>query len=132
MADALSQSIRILLVDDQPDFLETISFWMKSKGYTVTVAYNGAEALKVVQNDPVDIVFLDVHMPHTDGIVTLTQIRQLKKDLPVILVTAYPEDETMDKARQLGISGFFPKEGGFDKLMMVIEVALRTHRGLRP
>lgn len=127
----MDKPIRILLVDDQPDFLETISSWMESKGHTVLTANDGLQALETIQEQPIDIVFLDIRMPKLDGIATLRRIRDLKKDLPVILITAYPEDETMDKVRQLGISGFFPKEGGFDKLMMVIEVALRTHKGLR-
>ena len=127
----MDKPIRILLVDDQPDFLETISSWMESKGHTVLTANDGLQALETIQEQPIDIVFLDIRMPKLDGIATLRRIRDLKQDLPVILITAYPEDETMDKVRQLGISGFFPKEGGFDKLMMVIEVALRTHKGLR-
>ena len=127
----MSKSIQILLVDDQPDFLETMSFWMKSKGYAVQTTDSGESALEIIQSHPVDIVFLDVRMPKGGGIETLSKIRAIKKDLPVILITAYPEDHVMQQARELGISGFFPKEGGFDTLAQVIEVALRTHKGLR-
>lgn len=127
----MERSIRVLLVDDQPDFLATFSFWMESKGYTVIVTNTSAGALQVIQSEPVDIVFLDIHMPKVDGVETLRQIRERTKDLPVIMVTAYPDSETMAKARQLGISGYFPKEGDFETLASVMQVALRTHRGLR-
>ena len=124
----MQNPLHVLLVDDHVDFLETVSFWMKSKGYVVSVANNAEEALQAVKTEAVDIVFLDMHMPKTNGVQTLSQIRTIKKDLPVILVTAYLEDALIDQAREFGISGLFPKEGSFDKLLSVIEVALRTHR----
>ncbi|MBI4313626.1 MAG: response regulator [Candidatus Omnitrophica bacterium] len=111
--------------------METMSFWMKSKGYAVETTDSGDRAVEIIQSNPIDIVFLDVRMPKGGGIGTLTKIRAVKKDLPVILITAYPEDHVMQEARELGISGFFPKEGGLDTLAQVIEVALRTHKGLR-
>jgi len=101
---------------------------MKSKGHLVSTANSGEQALKAIQSEPFDLVFLDLHMPNVNGIETLSQIRMKKKDLPVILVTAYLEDETLKEAEKLGISGLFPKEGSFEKLTSMMEVALRTHQ----
>lgn len=124
--------LNILLVDDQPDFVETIAFWMKSKGYAVISASSGEEALRLLQSNPaIDIIFLDVHMPHMDGIKTLSKIRELNPRIPVILLTAYPEEAITAKAKELGISGFFTKEGNFEKLTDVIEVALRMHKKIQ-
>ena len=123
---------RILLVDDQRDFIETISYWMKSKGYTVFVCRSGEEALKSIQSEePFHVVFLDVQMPQMNGIETLKKIRETNKSIPVILVTAYPENPIVAEANEYGISGVFPKEGSFEKLTGVIEVALRMHKGLK-
>jgi len=130
MAKPADKKIRILLVDDQPDFLETISFWMESKGYAVTIAHDGEEAIKRVKTDPFDIAFLDIHMPKMDGVEALAEIRKIKKKLPVILVTAYPDEDTIEKAKKLNISGYFPKAGPFEQLTHMIDVALRTHRKL--
>jgi len=127
----VEKQTRILMIDDQPDFVETISFWLKSKGYFVTSTTDGEEGLARVQSESFDMLFLDLHMPKISGIEILSRIRASKKDLPVILITAYPDEAILDKARELGISGLFPKDGSFEKLTDVIEVALRTHRKLQ-
>ncbi|MBI2871040.1 MAG: response regulator [Candidatus Omnitrophica bacterium] len=126
-----AKKIRILLCDDQPDFLETISFWMESKGYEVTVARDGLEAMRRIRSAPFDIVFLDIHMPKLDGIETLGMIRKENKKMPVILLTAYPDEDTIEKAKKHNISGYFPKSGSFDDLTRILDVALRTHKKLR-
>jgi len=131
MADKKSKKLRILLVDDQQDFLETISFWMKSKGYEVAVAKDGEQAIERIKAEPYDIVFLDIHMPKMDGVETLSIIRKHKKKLPVILVTAYPDEETIEKAKKYHISGYFPKSGPFDDLTHMIDVAMRTHKRIK-
>lgn len=121
--------LKILLIDDQPDFIETLSFWLKSKGHAVSTALDGETGIQLIRTERFDLVFLDVHMPKMDGLKTLTKIRATNKNLPVILLTAYPEEGITAQAKELGISGFFPKEGNFEKLTNVIEVALRMHKG---
>ena len=117
---------RILLVDDEADYVDTISDWLRSKGYDVLASHNGAEALTLIKAQSVDIIFLDLRMPKSDGIQTLKQIRAINKELPVILVTGYAEDPAIAEANDLGISGIFPKEGGLDRLTQTLEVAIRT------
>lgn len=121
---------RILLVDDEPDFRETLAAWLRARQYEVYEAGRGDEALALVRRTPVEVVFLDLHLPPTDGLDVLAKIRQTQRDLPVIMITADPNPRAIAKARQLGISGFFPKEGGLQELTAVIEVALRRHKGL--
>ena len=67
----MSDSIRILFLDDQPDFLETMSFWMQSKGYTVTATGDCAAAIEKIRAKGVDIVFVDFKMPEMNGIEVL-------------------------------------------------------------
>ena len=131
MADQKSKKLRILLVDDQRDFLETISFWMKTKGYEVTIAKDGKQAVTRVKAERFDIVLMDIHMPKMDGVETLSIIRKSRKKLPVILVTAYPDEETIKKAKKYRVSGYFPKSGPFDDLTHMIDVALRTHKRIK-
>ncbi len=125
------KQIRILLVDNQRDFVETISLWMKSKGHSVFVCRSGEEALRTIKSEPFDMVFLGVQMPQMNGIETLKKLRQINKNIPVILVTAYPENPIIAEANAYNISGLFPKEESFEKLTGVIEVALRMHKGLK-
>lgn len=128
----MASQIKILLVDDQPDFLEPISFVLKAKGYEILQANNGEEAIKTIKSGQPHIVFLDVKMPIMGGVETLRRIREFDKEIPVVMLTGLPDEESLSEARQLGISGFFPKRGDLEQLGNIIETILRTHKKLRP
>jgi CheY-like chemotaxis protein len=124
--------IMVLLVDDEPDFVDPIAFWLKSRGYFVDTARNGKEAIQKVKTAVPDIMFMDINMPSMDGIETLKNIRAFNKDLPVVMVTAaFSSEDKINKAKELGISGFFAKNYTFDQLVQMIQVTLRTHKVLR-
>lgn len=128
----MDQQVRVLLADDEPDFLEPIAFWLKSRGYHVATAKNGKEAVQRIKEDPPDILFMDINMPVMDGRQALKEIRSFNQDLPVILVTAaYDDDQWIAEAKDLGISGFFAKNYTFDQLAQMIQVTLRTHKKLQ-
>jgi len=127
----MKKKIRVLLVDDEQDFLEPISLWLESKGYSVTLAYNGKQTIQIVKSDTPDIVFLDIRMPVMDGIEILARIREFNKKIPVVMVTAYCDEKSLARARQLGVSGFFPKRESLEELQNTIETTLRTHKKLR-
>ena len=125
----MADPVRVLLVDDEPDFQEALAFWFKSKGYHITAAQSGAEALEMIKASPPNVVFLDVMMPGMDGIETLRRLRAFNKTLPVILVTAaVQEDNKFAGAKALGISGIFPKGSSLNELTQVLQVALRHLR----
>ena len=122
----MTEALRVLVVDNEPDFLETLSYWLRSKGYEITQAGDGDTAVKLVREGKQDVVFLDIVMPKIDGIETLRRIRTFNKRIPVILVTASIENENrFAGAKALGISGVFPKQGGLEQLGQVLGVALR-------
>ena len=128
-----SRNIRVLLVDDEMDFLEPVSFWLQSKGYTVSTALDGKQALEAVtQSPPPDIVFLDINMPQMNGLETLRAIRAISRELPVIMVTAvYQDEKNFSQASELGIAGFFPKHTSLSELVRIIETSLRAHTKLK-
>ena len=81
---------KILVVDDDPDLVETISIILKSKKYDVSAAYDGVEGLEKARNEKPDLIVLDVMMPQKDG---YTLCKELKADpdlsgIPVLLLTA--------------------------------------------
>ena len=127
-----NSDIRILFIDDQPDFLETMSFWMKTKGYQVQTATSGPAGIKIIEEGNIDIVFLDFKMPEMNGIETLKRIRQFNQTTPVILVTAHADDALLHKTSDLKVSGFFLKMGGFGELEQIIEVAVRSLKKTKP
>ena len=128
----MSATVHVLLVDDEPDFVEPLAFWLQAKGYRVSTAANGREAVQRVKQDSPDIIFLDIHMKEMDGLEALRQIRAFNRDLPVIMVTATGHvEENFRKAKELGVSGFFPKHTSLSELSRIIEASLRSHVKLK-
>jgi CheY-like chemotaxis protein len=127
----MDNPIKVMVVEDDKDFLYTIGYWLKSKGYNVVTANNGLEAVETIKKEPVDIVFLDLHMPVMDGVEALKNIRKINKNLPVIIITAFATDERISEAEKYGISGFFSKDKDFSESVTLIETILRVHRGLK-
>ncbi len=117
--------IKILIVDDEEDYAETMEFWLMAKGYDVSTVPSGMAAIEYLKNNPLpNIVFLDILMPGMDGIETLTEIRKMHPKLPVIMVTAYASDERKGAAKQMGANGFFAKADDFSQAARLIKLTL--------
>ncbi|MBU1193653.1 MAG: response regulator [Proteobacteria bacterium] len=81
---------RILVVDDEPDFVAVVKENLQLEGYKIEVAYNGVEAIEKVKANPPDAIVLDVMMPEKDGYQVCSELKKSKAyaDIPIILLTA--------------------------------------------
>jgi DNA-binding NtrC family response regulator len=109
----MTESIRLLLVDDEERFVETLSKRLKERGLDVTSALSGKDALKVMSGKLFDVVVLDVKMPGLDGVETL---REIKKSWPLVEVLMLTGHASVDSA----IEGM--RLGAFEYLMKPIEI----------
>lgn len=90
--------IRILWVDDEIDHLRAHIMFLTEKGYEVTKATNGQDALEMVKNEFYDLIFLDENMPGLSGLETLHRLKELRSEVPVIMITKSEEEDIMDEA----------------------------------
>ena len=125
------QVIKVLVVDDEVDFRQLMTFWLESKGYTVISAGDGKTAVQVAEKEAPNIIFMDLRMPEMDGVEAIKRIRKFNKHVPVIVISAYVDDDKAAKATEFGISGVFYKGKDFQEGLSLLEVALRTHKNLK-
>lgn len=125
------KNIKVLVTDDEDDFRLLMSFWLQSKGYQVIAASNGQEAIKLIQSESPDIVFMDLNMPVMDGAETIKKVREFNKDIPIILISAYLDDVKVKDATSHGISGVFFKGKDFSQGLSLLETVLRKHKKLQ-
>jgi two-component system, response regulator, stage 0 sporulation protein F len=124
-------SIRVLVVDDEADFRNLMTFWLESKGYKVITASDGKAAIELVRQKKADIVFMDLRMPIMDGVDALMNIRTFDTVTPIIIISSYIADPKIQEARSHGMSGVFYKGTDFDASLPLLEAVLRTHRNLK-
>jgi len=103
--------IKILLVDDESDILEFLSYTLNKEGYQVLTAKNGHEAISIARSENPHLVLLDIMMPEMDGIETCKEIREISslKDVPIAFLTARSEDYTQIAGFNAGADDYILK-----------------------
>jgi DNA-binding NtrC family response regulator len=117
---------RILVVDDEQLIRWSIEQNLKKQGYDVTTAENGEDALKLVREEPPDLILLDIQMPGISGLEVLEKVKEIDEDIVVIMVTAQGGLETAVNAMRLGAYDYINKPFNFDEMAIVIRKALET------
>lgn len=115
----MSNSKKILIVDDDPDMLRLMSVKLKKNGYEVVVAGDGVACMSMVRKETPDLIVLDLGLPAGDGFKTLERLKSLVpfSSIPVIVLTARDAAEAKDKALNAGASAFFEKTASKDEVM---------------
>ncbi|MFC1813035.1 response regulator [Thermodesulfobacteriota bacterium] len=114
---------RVLVVDDEQDFVEMLSLRLKETGERVTPAYSGKECLEMLNEKTIDVVVLDIKMPGMDGIETLREIKKKYPLVEVIMLTGHGTTETAVEGMKLGAFDYLLKPAEFDDLSEKLEAA---------
>lgn len=114
----------ILICDDEKDIVNALKIYLYDPGYTLFEAYNGAEALKVINENEIHLVLMDIMMPEMDGISAMVKIRE-RSNVPVILLTAKGEDSDKVLGLNVGADDYITKP------FNPVEVAARVRSQLR-
>lgn len=114
---------RILLVDDEKDFVEMLAMRLEEAGEQVTPAHSGHECLVALEKDSFDVVILDIKMPGMSGIQTLRKVKNAFPLVEVILLTGHGTTETAVEGMKLGAFDYLLKPAEFDDLTAKLEGA---------
>jgi len=127
-----SAPAKILVVDDEADFVSTIQCRLEWCHYKVVTAANGTEALQKAEHEKPDLVLLDTSMPVMDGHQVLQRMRRhpLLKDMPVIMVTALCDPQDIAEASSYGVADYVAKPFDFAELLEKIAHALEGKKAL--
>ncbi len=114
-------SLRILIVDDEPDILKILAEALTFRGYDVRLASSGDEALDIVEReDSINMVLLDVILPGRSGVETLKELKQRHPQLAVILMSAVSDNHVAHHARRLGAFDYILKPLDYDQLELLL------------
>jgi DNA-binding NtrC family response regulator len=118
--------INILLVDDEVKFLETIAERLKMKGFVVTTAANGDDAIKAARKGRFDVAVLDLQMPGTDGAQLLKILKENHKFLEIIMLTGHATLDSAVECTKLGAFKYLEKPYDFDRMVEVLMEAYQA------
>jgi len=111
----------ILVVDDDENVTDVLSFVLAKSGYNVLTAGNGRTGYDLYSSHSPDLVLLDLKMPEWDGLTVLKQIRISDRETPVVLMTGYATIDSSIEAFKIGISDYVTKPFNFDRLLEVVD-----------
>lgn len=119
----------ILVVDDNANLARTTAMILNRKGYAVTTAGDGGEALEKAGHQAFDIILMDIKMPVMNGVETYKQIKSIRPDAAVIMMTAYAVEDLIQEALAEGAYGVLHKPLDIERVMVLINEARQARQG---
>jgi len=123
------EQFRVLLVDDEEDFVKTLSERLQLRDLDSHTALDGEEALEVVQEDIPDVMVLDLKMPGIDGMEVLRRMKKHYPNVQVIILTGHGSDKDEAQARALGAFDYLQKPVNLEDLVEVLKRAYQSKTG---
>jgi len=115
---------KILIIDDEPQLVESLAVRLKASDYAVQTAPDGVSGINKFKEEPPDLVILDIMMPGLSGLDVLKELKQLNSSLPVIMLTAYGTPQSAIEALHLGAYDHLSKPFNTATLLEMIKKAI--------
>lgn len=115
---------KILLVEDEAVLREALQDWLVADGYDVEVVESGEEALDKIKREEFGVIVLDLRLPGIDGLRVFEEAKDVKPEIKGVIITAYPSEETLTKAKDIGLLDYLPKPFNIEDLEKIIGGAL--------
>ncbi|HWR89058.1 MAG TPA: response regulator [Dissulfurispiraceae bacterium] len=129
----MTQQIKVLLVDDEKAFVDTLALRLKMRNLAVEAVYDGTQAMAFLsqrkENEGPDVIILDLKMPDMSGLDVLRKVKKSFPKIEVIMVTGHGSDKDAEEAKQLGGFDFLKKPVDIETLMNRIREATRKIAG---
>lgn len=122
------QRYSILWADDEVDLLKPHILFLQQRGYDITSVNNGSDAIELCDNQHFDVVFLDEHMPGMSGLETLSQIKNSRPNLPVVMITKNEEEQIMEEAIGSKIADYLIKPLNPSQILLSVKKILDNKR----
>lgn len=119
------KKFRVLVVDDELIVRDSLKEWFEFEGYSVDMAASGAEAITLLESSDCSMVFLDIKMPVMDGTEVLAKVKQMRPDLPVVMMTAYATVETAVQTMKTGAMEYVMKPFDPDRVLGLAETCFQ-------
>ena len=119
----------ILVVDDDKEIVKAVEIYLKNENYKIWKAYNGEEAIKIIENEDIHLVILDIMMPVKDAISTLEEIRK-EKSIPIIMLSAKSEDVDKINGLNAGADDYVTKPFNPVELIARVNALMRRYTKL--
>jgi two-component system response regulator AtoC len=117
---------KILIVDDEPFICENLQRILQEEQYDTVVALEGERALSILENELIDLVFLDLNLPDLPGLEVLKRIKEEDPDLLVIIITGFASVESAVEALKMGAYDYIKKPFKADVIKLIVKLALET------
>jgi DNA-binding response OmpR family regulator len=115
---------KILLVEDEAVLREALQDWLTADGYDVETTESGEEALERIKKEEFGVIVLDLRLPGLDGLRVFEEVKDVKPEIKGVIITAYPSNETLTKAKEIGLLDYLPKPFNVEDLEKIIGGAL--------
>ena len=125
----MKEKASILIVDDNVSLFKAMSFVLERKGYSVTTAKDGDEAIEKIKNKPFDIIFMDIKMPIMDNVETYKMVKKIRPESVVLMMAAYTVDNLIQEALEEGAYGIVYRSRDIDRTVALIERVSEAKRG---